>query len=273
MQYNKPLKNSTNFNVQDFNFQDKNVSYKTLEQKILVNPIDESQSILINNLVSSSNALSLQVNENTTLQSTVTDSAERITLLENVPPAPPAPDYSTDISLLQTGQSIQASSINNLENAAQEMSFVDTNGGQTKFNNVKVSKNLTVVQTLNDISIDFFNPSSSIQAQFNALFSQRRVRAYARVTSTPLVTLESNNCNIIKDSWGGYSIHFTDDFPVSKHYHVQITGSHNSAGALTQFQIVQDLSFSLTKVLFYVRDENFQKIDLSTGSFNISVTW
>ena len=273
MQYNKPLQKSTKFNVQDFNYQDKNVSFKTLENKILVNPIDESQTVLINNLVTSSNALSAQVNENSTIQTTVTDSAERITVLENVPEAPPAPDYSSAISLLQSGQSIQASSINNLENAAQEMSFVETNGGQTKFNNVKVSKNLTVVQTLNDINIDFFNPSSSIQAQFNALFSQRRVRAYARITGTPLVTLERNNCNIIKDSWGGYSIHFINDFPVSKHYEVVITGSHNSEGHFTQFSVVQDLSFSLTKVLFYVRDENFQKIDLTTGSYNISVTW
>jgi len=137
MQYNKPLQQSVKFNIQDFNYQDKAVTYKILENKILINPIDESQTLLINNLVSSTNNISSQVATNTSYQTTVDNLGTRVTIIENTPEADNTA-LITDvgintgsISLINILNNTQSTDISNIQ---EKTDLITKNNLQLEFN-------------------------------------------------------------------------------------------------------------------------------------------
>ena len=108
-------------------------------------------------------------------------------------------NQKADQTLLNTTNSnvsTNTSDITNLQDATQEMSFVLTSGTKTKFSgNVKVTGNMEVNGNINDINSTYYDPTSSIQTQFNSHQFEIDNLAVGITAETNNRTTQSSNDN------------------------------------------------------------------------------
>ena len=276
----KPKNESSKiFNVSNFNYLQGNITVDAQQST------DEAQNQLVKDMVATSNTLTTQIATNATASGAID---AKVTALEgktvNVDLAIEDDAEQEALELLLLDKNVKITGDLRVRDNAIQCGPVDnrimlakglysTNKGiKLNYNNTDDCGEIECQKLhvrhslkLNGVDIEVLNN------KVTAIDTGRRIRCHIRITGD-LTTLESTNCTATKSGWGSYQVTFGAEAPPNKHYHVVATGSHDGT-AFTQFQISQDLSTGLAKFIVYSRDVDFVKVDMTTGTYNISVSW
>ena len=276
---NLPISKSTIFNPKNYVSDNDFVTVGNMAITLENNPIDEEQQVLINNLITSNNTLSNHVD--TKVQALESKTGPMDITIENDIEQQALELLLFDKNVKIVGDlrvkdhPIQCGPINNRMMLGKGL-YSSNKGIQFNYNSIDDCGEIECMKLhqrhslkLNGIDIEQLND------KMNYIESSRRIRCHGRITGN--ITLESTNCNITKLGWGIYQVEFESIKPTNKHYHVNISGTYDGI-EYTHFQVNQDLSTGLDKFIFYSKkldmvNMQFTKVDLTTGSYSISVSW